>query len=69
MSVQCRASNSEIEFCNSSIEFQYRFRNSKLNNSVIFWMLKWASFAHKVDDFVLYRYLFSFLLFSTKING
>ena len=31
-----RASNSEIEFRNSVIEFQYRFRNSELVNSVIF---------------------------------
>ena len=55
-----RASNSETEFRNSVIEFQYRFRNSELVNSVIFWALKLTTFGQKLDDFNIFqKYIFS----------
>ena len=54
-----RASNSETEFRNSVIEFQYRFRNSELVNSVIFWALKLTTFGQKLDDFDIFqKYIF-----------
>ena len=55
-----RASNSETEFRNSVIEFQYRFRNSELVNSVIFWALKLTTFGQKLGDFNIFqKYIFS----------
>ena len=58
--VRNRASNSETEFRNSVIEFQYRFRNSELVNSVIFWALKLTTFGQKLGDFNIFqKYIFS----------
>ena len=53
----------ETEFCNSVIGFQYRFRNSELVNSVIFWALKLTTFGQKLGDFNIFqKYTFSKLI-------
>ena len=65
--VSARASNSETEFRNSVIEFQYRFRNSELVNSVIFWALKLTTFGQKLGDFNIFQKYIFFKLFSFQI--
>ena len=46
-----RVSNSDIEFRNSEIEFQYRFRNSIVGNSGIFEDPKFAKFGQNLGNF------------------
>ena len=51
MYVENRVSNSDIEFRNSKIEFQYRFRNSKVVNSDIFKDRKFAKLGQNIGIF------------------
>ena len=46
-----RVSNSDIEFRNSEIEFQCRFRNSKVVNSDIFEDPKFAKYEQNLGNF------------------
>ena len=46
-----RVSNSDIEFRNSEIEFQYRFRNSKIVDSDIFEDQKFAKFGQNLGNY------------------
>ena len=49
--VKTRVSNSDIKFRNSEIEFQYRFRNSKIVDSDIFEDQTFAKFGQNLGNF------------------